>query len=244
MPEVVGIDEFKGNSGGEKYQGILTNPSNHKVLDILPTREKHSLIEYFQQFERKIVKIFVMDMWEQYRDIAETYFKNAMIVVDKYHYVRQVYWALNGVRKRVQNQLTQEERIDFKRLRWLLEKDSKKLNKRQRATLDRMLEYNDDLRNAWELKEIFNAFRYEDDPDAAQRKLKIFIEASKEIGLPEYEPAITAFANWFEYIINSKRTEYTNAFTEGTNNKIKVLKRMGYGYRNFERFRNRILHLN
>ena len=59
LPEVVGIDEFKGNSGGEKYQGILTNPSNHKVLDILPTREKHSLIEYFQQFERKNVKIFV-----------------------------------------------------------------------------------------------------------------------------------------------------------------------------------------
>ena len=36
---------------------------------------------------------------------------------------------------------------------------------------------------------------------------------------------------------------YTNGFTEGCNNKIKVLKRNTYGYRNFERFRKRILHM-
>ena len=126
----------------------------------------------------------------------------------------------------------------------LLEKESQKLSSRQRMTLERMLAYSEDLRNAWELKEIFNSFRHETNPDAAKKKLLIFIEAAKEINLPEYQPAITAFTNWFDYIINSKRTEYTNAFTEGTNNKIKVLKRIGYGYRNFERFRNRILHLN
>ena len=36
---------------------------------------------------------------------------------------------------------------------------------------------------------------------------------------------------------------YTNGFTEGFSNKIKVLKRNAYGYRNFERFRKRILHM-
>ena len=108
LPEVIGIDEFKGNSGGEKYQCILTNPSNHRLLDILHTREKHDLIDYFTHFERKNVKMVVMDMWEPYRDIAETYFENAMIVVDKYHYVRQVYWSLSAVRKKVQNQLTKD----------------------------------------------------------------------------------------------------------------------------------------
>ena len=244
LPSVLGMDEFKGNSGGEKYQCILTNPSNHNLLDILPTREKHSLIEYFCQFERKNVKIIVMDMWKPYREIAETYFQNAMIVVDKYHYVRQVYWALNDVRKRVQNQLPKNERISFKHLRSLLEKESRKLTNRQRIKLEMMLEYSEDLKNAWELKEIFNTFRHEKDPDVAKKKLLTFIETAKEINLPEYRKAITAYTNWFDYIINSKRTEYTNAFTEGTNNKIKVLKRIGYGYRNFERFRNRILHLN
>ncbi|WP_337799016.1 transposase, partial [Acidaminococcus timonensis] len=36
---------------------------------------------------------------------------------------------------------------------------------------------------------------------------------------------------------------YSNGFTEGMNNKIKVLKRVAFGFRNFERFRSRILLL-
>lgn len=244
LPEILAVDEFKGNAGGEKYQCILTNPRKHKILDILPTRKKHELIKYFSTFERKNVKIFIMDMWEPYRDIAKTYFPNAMIVVDKYHYIRQIYWALNGVRKRVQKELTKKERISFKHLKNLLGKEYKELEEEQKNTLDRMLNYNEDLKNAWELKELFNSFRDETDPNEAEKKLRTFIEVAKEINLPEYKAVITAFTNWFEYIINSKRTVYSNGFTEGINNKIKVLKRIGYGYTNFERFRDRILHLN
>ena len=45
----------------------------------------------------------------------------------------------------------------------------------------------------------------------------------------------------FAYASNSFKYRYTNAFTEGMNNNIKVLKRIAYGYRNFNNFRNRIL---
>ena len=48
--------------------------------------------------------------------------------------------------------------------------------------------------------------------------------------------------NWSEYILNSFDVPYTNGFTEGCNNKIKVLKRVCFGVRNFETFRNRILY--
>ncbi|MDP4132769.1 MAG: transposase, partial [Bacillota bacterium] len=44
-------------------------------------------------------------------------------------------------------------------------------------------------------------------------------------------------------ILNSFSVPITNSFTQGCNNKIKVLKRNAYGYRNFKRFRNRILHM-
>lgn len=243
LPEVIAIDEFKGNAGNEKYQGILTNPSNHRLLDILKTREKSYLVDYVRQYKRDNVKLFIMDMWEPYKDIAETYFTNAMIVIDKYHYVRQVYWAMNFVRKRIQNTLSNEERLYFKRHRYILDKMEHTLSPYQKQCLERMLGYSEDLYNAWQLKEIFYEFRKEQDPNKAAKILRIFIETAKDIGLPEFQPAITAFTNWFEYIINSKRTPYTNAFTEGTNNKIKVLKRIGYGYRNYERFRKRILHL-
>lgn len=48
---------------------------------------------------------------------------------------------------------------------------------------------------------------------------------------------------WQNGILNSFNVPYTNEFTEGCNNKIKVTKRNAYGYRNFSHFRNKILHI-
>ena len=44
LPEVIGIDEFKGNSVGEKFHGILTDIGNRKVIDILKTRYEQILV--------------------------------------------------------------------------------------------------------------------------------------------------------------------------------------------------------
>ena len=79
--------------------------------------------------------------------------------------------------------------------------------------------------------------------EEAKKELEIWIEMVKESNLKELKEAITAFTNWKEEICNSKLVKYTNGYTEGCNYKIKVLKRNAYGYKNFERFRNRILHI-
>ena len=79
--------------------------------------------------------------------------------------------------------------------------------------------------------------------EEAKKELEIWIEMAKESILKELKEAITAFTNWKEEICNSKLVKYTNGYTEGCNNKIKVLKRNAYGYKSFERFRNRILHI-
>ena len=100
LPTVLSIDEFKGRTGTEKYQCIITDPLNRRIIDILPSREKHWLITYFKGFDRSITTYFVSDMWSPYADISYTFFKNATFVVDKYHYIRQVIWAFEGIRKR------------------------------------------------------------------------------------------------------------------------------------------------
>lgn len=53
LPDVVSIDEFKGNANKNKYQVILTDPKTHKVLDILPKRTKYELITYFKQYDQE-----------------------------------------------------------------------------------------------------------------------------------------------------------------------------------------------
>ena len=56
---------------------------------------------------------------------------------------------------------------------------------------------------------------------------------------------VKSFTYWYEEEIRSALIyPYSNGFTEGCNNKIKVLKRVSFGLRNFERFRNRILYIN
>ena len=48
LPEVISLDEFKGNSGGQKYNSIVADPSGRKVLDILPDRYENNLVKYFR----------------------------------------------------------------------------------------------------------------------------------------------------------------------------------------------------
>jgi len=55
--------------------------------------------------------------------------------------------------------------------------------------------------------------------------------------------AVKTLHNWEEEILNDFTWPYTNAFTEGKNNKIKVLKWQAYGYRTFDNFRLPILTL-
>lgn len=96
LPEAISLDKFKGNSGGQKYNRIAADPSGKKVLDILPDRYENNLVEYFSQFESKSnVKYFVCDMNQHFRQIATICFPKATIVADKYHVIRQTYWAMD-----------------------------------------------------------------------------------------------------------------------------------------------------
>ena len=240
-PQVISIDEFKGNAG-DKYQSILADPKKGKVLDILRNRDSNTLLDYFKALNgRERVKVFISDMYKPYRDIAKIFFPKAKYVIDKYHYVRQVYWAVDRVRKKIQKNFNKERRIYFKHSKKLIFADSSKLGSEDRIALDVILSSSDELYLAWLLKEEFKEFRKCRSSTEGARVLRRWIEIAKESKLEEFKDCITAFTNWFEYICNSLDVPYTNGFIEGKNNKIKVLKRNAYGVRNFERFRKRIL---
>lgn len=59
-------------------------------------------LKTYQKKERDNVKIFVSDMSKTFKNVKNAYFKNAVHIADKYHFVRQVSWALENVRKRIQ----------------------------------------------------------------------------------------------------------------------------------------------
>lgn len=244
LPKVISIDEFKGNTGGEKYNCIITDPVNRKVLDILPQRKFSYLSTYFRNFNnRNDVVLFVSDMWKTYADISNTYFKNADLVIDKYHWIRQVMWAFDSVRKDVQKKLGAQYRKYFKRSRKILFKRFDKLTEDQKQQVMVMLSISPDLYSAHFLKEEFFKILDCKNRDKAKKMLIEWMDFAKYSHLKRFVKCSDTFFNWFTGILNSFNTPVTNGFTEGCNNKIKVLKRNAYGYKNFTRFRKRILHI-
>ena len=165
---------------------------------------------------------------------------NATIVIDKFHVVRYATWALENVRKRVQKQMLSSKRKYFKRSRRLLLSHRENLNEESLLALEVMLSQSNDLAVAYHLKELFFDFMKSPDRTEAGRRLNFFILAAEASNLPEFNACLTMLRNWSKYILNAFDCPYTNGYTEGTNNAIKVIKRNAFGYRNFRNFRNRI----
>ena len=158
MPKVLAIDEFKGNTWGEKYQCILTDPENGIVLDILPERYAQYLSKYFKNIpkkERQQVKYFVSDMWKPYAETASIWFKGTVQIVDKYHWIRQVMWAFENVRKTEQKKFDKSYRKYFKHSKQLLLKRFDSLNDEQKQQVNVMLYASVNISRAHFYKEEF-----------------------------------------------------------------------------------------
>lgn len=245
LKETVSIDEFKGNARTGKYQCILVNPEDHSIMDILPDRTQSHLASYFREIDRAQrlrVKYFVCDMWQPYVDLAHTFFPNAKVCIDKYHFIRQVTWAMEKVRKRLQKTMTITMRKYYKRSHKLLLTRYHKLKEENKKACDLMLLYNDDLRLAHWLKEKFYEICQDIRYSRQRRDFHDWIKIAESSGLKEFEKCADTYRRWSKEILNAFKYGITNGTTEGFNNKIKVLKRASYGIQNFERFRTRILH--
>lgn len=244
LPEVISIDEFRGNANHEKFQCALTDPVNRRLLDVLPSRKSEALRSYFLQFslaQRKRVRYISIDMSSLFYNTLKPLFPNAIFIADRFHVVRQVIWAFDMVRKEIQRSLSKYRRRYFKRSRKLLIRRRSELNETDLDAVDNMLNVSNKLATAYYLKELF--YEVMDSPNRSQavQHLLHFKLTAHVSALPAFQSILTMLANWEDCILNSFDFRITNAFTEGMNNKIKVIKRVAFGYRNFENFRRRIL---
>lgn len=245
LPKVISLDEFKGNSGGQKYNSIIVDPEKRIVLDVLPNRFENNLIKYFSQFPNKNdVKYFVCDMNPHFRQVAKICFPQATIVADKYHVIRQVYWAMEKVRKNEQNKLSARFRKYFKKSRNLLMKQTEKLSEEEMDRLSLMFEIAPRLADAYRFKNDFITVIRSNSSIEGKQRLVDWLFSVEVMDLPEFHDCTKAYHNWFQEIINSMDVPWTNGYIEGCNNKTKVLKRVSYGMRNFSHFRKRILFCN
>lgn len=264
LPEVISLDEFKADTNEGKYALVINDPIRKKVLDILPNRKKDYLLGYFTRVEnRNNVKIVISDMYEPYLLVSKVMFPKARFVVDRFHFVRYTMDALDAVRIRIQKEygynskeyrlLKNKKNVSLLRkysndIDWYVYtqryENGKMIKKLPIDIINNILKISDELDRAYQLKELFLDIIKHSTYENATEQLLIWIDLCKESKIPEMVEASKTINNWLEYIVNSfidKR--YSNGYTEGMNNKIKVIKRNGYGYKNFKFFRLRLLYI-
>ena len=246
LPRVLCIDEFKGNSGSEKYQVVLLNGETHEIVDIIECRYKHFLCDYFKQFSKEQlnnVKFFVTDLWKTYKDIASTYFKYAKIIVDRFYFSRYIVQAVDSLRKQVQSNLPKSERKWFKKSkRLLLSRKCKIKNDNDIYNLNYMLiNFSENLRITY--RDFLNIIH---SSDTYETKAKLFNELvcrNSNSPIKELASVAKTYHNWAAEIRHSLEFSYSNGCIEGINNKIKTLKRLFFGMPNFIHFKARIMLL-
>lgn len=246
LPPVIAIDEFKGNAGGHKFQCILSDAANKKLLDILPSRKTDDLYAYFTSFsmeERSRVKYVVMDLSPLFSSVVRQCFPNAKIVADQFHVVRLANWALEAIRKEEQKKFAKSRRIYFKKSRWILLKRKANLKEDEMHQLTTMLTVSERLRKAYFLKEEFYDMINSSDHKQLVTRWKAWQDSVIDASLPSFTKLAETISKWSKEILTAVATGYSNGFIEGCNNRTKVLKRVCYGVRNFDRFRNRILYI-
>lgn len=224
---------------------VISAPEEGCVLDVLPNRERATLEKWLDGLsveQRQAIKVVNVDMWEPYTLAVTAKLPQATIVVDRFHVMKNLNHCLTQARREIQSQAPEEVKAQLKGSRWVLVKNQKDLNEKECAKLQTIYRVSPELKTCHELKELFRLlFETLTDREEAKRAIQIWIKQVEAMEVKAFKPFLTTLNNWLEQILNYFVEGWTNAFAEGINNKIKLIKRKAFGYTNFDHFRLHIL---
>ena len=243
-PRLLGLDEF-AVAKGQRYQTVLCDLEEHSVLEVVAGRGLDTTQRALDALpDAEGVEAVVMDMHEPYRQAVHMACPRAEVVADKYHVIRQVTQAMDQVRLRLQRQETKGRKHVLHRKRRLLLKGQEALSYQEREALEALFGAYPEMSRAWHLKEAFRAWYHCPDRRTAARALDQWEREALQQGPKEFGRLSYMLTQWREEILNYFDHRVTNGFVEGKNNRIKVIMRTGYGYRNMANLRLRILMTN
>jgi len=239
---VLGVDEFSIKKG-HIYDTAIMDIEHKQVLGVVSGRGQKNLEEFLDRLlDREAIEAVVMDMHEPFRQAAEFSLPGAKVVADKFHVVTHVNQALDQVR--IGLQAKGDKKKELFRSRYRLLKGAERLTEEDKIRLERLFSHFQELAVAWALKESFRRWYRSDTREEAEAGLAQWEESVRRHGAAPFYKLFSMLRDWREEILNYFDHRYTNGFVEGKNNRIKVIKRIAYGYRNTENFRQRIMLTN
>jgi len=243
----LGVDEIAVRRG-HRYLTVVVDLETGQVVWVGEGRKSTSLEGFMRTLKRRRVglKAIAMDMWPAYIKAVSKYYSEQLIVFDRYHLIQDCNRMLDELRRVEAAKASLRERKEvYTGTRYLLLRGREKIDSFPEAKqhLDRLLALNESLNTAYILKEELRAlWDCQSREDAEEYFNDWFQKAwSSDIEL------VVKFANKLSRhrtgILNYFDNRITTGKVEGINNKIKVLKRRAYGYRDKEYFKFRIYSL-
>ncbi len=239
-PKVLGIDEhfFTRKLG---YATTFANLETHRVFDVQLGRSELALERFLDELPGKQhTEVVVMDLSETYRAIARRHFPNAHIVADRFHVIRLVGQYLMEAWKQL-------EPVGRKHrgLVSLMRRRPDRLEPEQQQRLRAYFVEHPIVGAVYDqLQRLMQLLRYKHQTAHQCRWhtrhfLRIVTEL-RESPMTSLHSLAKTLASWREPIARMWRFTRSNGITEGLHNKMEVISRRAYGFRNFQNYRLRV----
>ena len=231
------VDEH--SFSGRDMKITVGDPRNKRLLAVLKDDRQETLRRYFQFLPdeaKSRIKEVCIDMKPSYLKAIEETVPKAAVVVDRFHVVKEMVRQVEELRKIMQN----KGRIGDKRInRFLLAKNREDLDEEERERLKTIFEKKKkypDLQNAYFVKEKVREIYLSKSKQEAEKKFDALMFQLEQVQVGKLREMRDTLKRWKPCILNFFANRTTNAFIEGCHNKIKLIKRMSYGFRNFNNY--------
>lgn len=235
------MDEFALYKG-HRYATVAICADTQQVLWVGEGRSREAVRPFFEWLGKEAcqrIEAVAMDMNTAMDLEVQAHCPNARVVYDLFHVIakfgREV---IDRVRVDQANALRDDRttRQVVKRSRWLLLRNRENLAPGQDVKLDELLTANQPLMAVYVLKQQLKELWYAPDETEARRRWRDWCRLVSESGLEPARRFCRRLSGYVEGIIASATYRLNTSVLEGMNNKIKVIKRMAYGYRDNDYF--------
>ena len=245
-PRAIGVDEIAVRKGHD-YRVIVSDLDQRRPIWVGGTGRTEADVDLFFAALGKAksarIEIAAMDMWKPFRNSLAKHAPNARVVFDKFHIMRHLSDALDEVRRHEFRRLQGKDRAYIKGQRYTLLSHRENLSQNGKASLKKLLKANRRLNTAYVLKESFGQLWDYRTERGARAFFERWQDSLKWQRLAPYVKFAKMIERHWAGIASYCRPEnkISLGLVEGLNNKIRVIQRRAYGYRDEEHLRLKII---
>ncbi len=241
----LGIDEVSVRRG-HRYLSVIVNLQSGRVVYVGQGRRVESVAPFFRRLKRIGVRprAIAMDMWPPFARAVRLYYRGIPLVYDAFHILADYSRKLNEIRVEEYKKLEgQAQGKIIKGSRYLLLRGQEKLSLSAQEKLSQLLNINRPLYIAYVLKEDLRRLWKLPTRSQAERFFNDWIRKALSSGIIQLVRFARKMRRHIAGILNYFYFPISTAKVEGINNRIKVIKRMAYGYRDLDYFMLKIYNL-